>query len=617
MKGLTLSLSPWGFEGEVTFARSAEQEADPLFAPFTQSAPIQVALRAKTLREDGGEVETLSLAGWVTERAVREVVGEALLGQPVLVRRYRARFADAARVLWRQHFPTELTTQTTLRQAIDAQRPEGVSFTWDWRALEEDRAQVFLGLGGEEDGGASFYDWLCWLVDRHQGVLEHDYPASAYRLGGEKSEDRRPARADPEELERVELVLPQPARHLGQVRNGAAVAAGTTPVANAQALSGVHRDTLLRTPLPAEVDRRVALEAKRLRAPAEGARLLFRRFPAAALHPGRFLQFEEGFSERLRVRGDPYRVLSLKLEARITEERLEALLEDPDAEYALTVEASLERAQSPKVHLPAFTEPTYPRQVEGKIVSPSGGDEERTWLALEDEATSLLRYEVEIPLWNKKVTAPFEPGPLTGRFFFPAYKHARVLLSLDLFGARVLRFLDWAANARTPAEGQGNRIVFGKRDEDGTYLQYAYADQKPALTLERTLGNDLQTLAVTEGSLKLTVREDPAAQKVEPKFDVTLQVEAAKGQVSAKVRGGISELSGKLETAVGGSSATLTGAVGELKASLEGMEAGIRGQVEAARAELEAALESVSAALDGVTAAVGQAKSEILTAATE
>jgi hypothetical protein len=238
-------------------------------------------------------------------------------------------------------------------------------------------------------------------------------------------------------------------------------------------------------------------------------------------------------------------------------------------------------------------------------------------MALEDEATSRLRYQVEIPLWNKKVTAPFEPGPLSGRFFFPAYKHARVLVALEAVSARVLLFLDWAANARTPAEGQGNRIVFGKRDVDGTYLQHAYADQKPALTIQRTQGNDLQTVALSEGSLKLTVREDPAALELEPKFDVTLQVEVAKGRVSSQVRGGIGELSGKLETAVGGATATLTGAIGELEGAVAGMEAGIRGELEAARAELEAAMESVSGALAEVVAAVAQAKSEILAAATE
>lgn len=142
---------------------------------------------------------------------------------------------------------------------------------------------------------------------------------------------------------------------------------------------------------------------------------------------------------------------------------------------------------------------------------------------------------MQIPLWNKKVPAPFEPNHVPGHMFFPAYKHQRVLVALTSTAA-IRRHLDWAANARTPLDGQGNRLVLGHQALDGVVIDHIYQDSKPVFSIKRTFGNDLQTLEVKDGTIYWEVREDETAQELTPRYDVTVVVTASKEQVKGEVQ---------------------------------------------------------------------------------
>jgi uncharacterized protein YjbJ (UPF0337 family) len=274
----------------------------------------------------------------------------------------------------------------------------------------------------------------------------------------------------------------------------------------------------------------------------------------------------------------------------------------------------LEHASSPRVRLPAFTPPRYPIAFEGKIVSEGGQPEDRTWLSLSGANDSITRYSVDIPLWNKKIVAPFRPGDVPGHMFFPAYKGQRVLVEVGFDNAEIVAFLDWAANARTPMDVQGNRLVLGHRGLDGTVLDHAYVDNQPVLSLSRTFGNDLQKMVVSEGKIYIEVKEDPAAQALEPTYDVTIVVTAKKEQVSGEVRGAIGELTGSFESSVGGATSSLEGAIGELDAALTDAEVQLVSKLE----QVDVALQDIAASIAAVTAeisdAVAQAKGALTTA---
>lgn len=69
------------------------------------------------------------------------------------------------------------------------------------------------------------------------------------------------------------------------------------------------------------------------------------------------------------------------------------------------------------------------------------------------------------------------------------------------------RCLDWAQNARLPNETQGNQLVLGYGAENGTIVRHWYRDGRPVLHIERKLDDDIETIDVTEGTIRFEVRE--------------------------------------------------------------------------------------------------------------
>ena len=209
--------------------------------------------------------------------------------------------------------------------------------------------------------------------------------------------------------------------------------------------------------------------------------------------------------------------------------------------------------------------------------------------------------QVGVPFSQSYVEDAFTRNPLI----------ARVLVELGFDGARVSRFLDWAEDVRPPQESQGNRIVWGKRAADGTVLEQLFADAKPEFTLARKAGDDEQTLEAAEGLLRMTVLEQPSASAEVPTYDVTLQVEAARGRLVMQVKGDIAGLTGKLEAAQLGAVAALEAATEEHSAAVGEMEAALGARIDGVKGEVEATLEEVSSAADALGGAVAAAKAEL------
>ena len=95
--------------------------------------------------------------------------------------------------------------------------------------------------------------------------------------------------------------------------------------------------------------------------------------------------------------------------------------------------------------------------------------------------------------------------------FFPAYKGERVLLALTWRKAWIESFLDWRPDVRIPADSQGNHMLLGKNPTSRTSLINYYENQsslQPIFEIARTHNNDLQTIRISEGNLRIEVKED-------------------------------------------------------------------------------------------------------------
>jgi len=605
---------PHSFRASASVYVSSELDTDELFEPFTSDALIKATLSVAScvLEGSGEEVPPIQVTGYVTEKNMVEDVSDDVDSKPVVGRTYRVFFSDAASVFWKQHHPLELHVDSSMQEVIELHKLQGMEITYDWTRLGA-RQDVLLVATGVE-GGASFYDLVVWYIDRHGGVLELDAATGAYRIAGAKARPPEPVELEREYTARLSSPVQRPARYKPRLLNAFSENAQSTPVDNELAHAEVFRDTLLRTPIASDLEVRQHIEAGRLKVSPPALIIDFARLPPQLVQPGMALYLGEDFGERLLASKKNYRVTELHLRARATvggegEEVPE--LTDPTCSFEVSMSASLEQSSDPLPRLPPFTPPRYPVLVEGKIVSDGGGDDDRTWMIATSKDELTRRYTVQIPLWNKKVPAPFEPNHVPGHMFFPAYKHQRVLVALTFSTAAIRRHLDWAANARTPLDGQGNRLVLGHQALDGVVIDHIYKDSKPVFSIKRTFGNDLQTLEVKDGTIYWEVREDETAQELEPRYDVTVVVTASKEQVKGEVQGAIDQVTGSFEGAMGDASDHLDAEVEELSGAVGAAEATLTSKIEAVNAQLEEISGSLAAVTDEISAAVASAKAEL------
>ncbi len=508
IKAFSLTMEPWGFEGELEWwSVSREQSSeDDVFSAFMKRDLIVATLSvSRTFDDVETTPESLSVKGIVFERSVEERTLEGVAGAPVLQRRYRIRFADRARVLWEQHFPKALYVDSTLEAVIKDNLPDGMTMSFDWTYTSTKRAVLGLHL---EEGTASFYDYVAWLVDAKGGVLIYDASLDVYALRAAPLPVVTPDTLAFHEVGQIVMRLPRVKRATVNVLNAFTDAATKRKaITNSDSVEGVRQDHLIRSPVTSNFDDRVTLETARAKQAGTGARVSFRAFPASPVRPSMGVKLGEGFSEELLPSGKTYRTVRSRIAANAVDPNAGDAIGAESNRYTIDYELEVELASEPEARHPAYTGPEWPLVVEGKVVSEVGTETEGTYQSYKDQATSLDQYKVAIPLFdNKKVVTAFEPGLTTGHMYFPMIKDARVLVAIDFDSARILRFLDWRPGARLPLDSQGNHLLVGKGKDDETSIRHEYDDAKPALSIVRTKDKDTQTIKISEGTIFLETK---------------------------------------------------------------------------------------------------------------
>jgi hypothetical protein len=520
IKRFALELWSWGLEGEVDFlvtdnSARGGQDKDTVLADFLKPDLVEVSLEVKAVlaEKSGAPAHTaLKVQGLVTDKTlVEEGVPTTSGTDAILHRRYGIRFQDAARVLWRQHYPCALYTSKKVQDVLDAHKGEKIRLAYDWEAgLGATHPILFVGL--DPRGGASFYDWVLWYVHGHAGVFTYDYATQGYKFAGSKASSGTPQQLIPEDLESLEVLLPEIIRHDVTVLNAVAESPQTQAVTQKQAVTGIRQDVLLCTPIADEVQAQVDLETARLKVRGPEVDLVWRSFPEKAFAPGALVKLpaNEAWGAAGVAKDQVLRVRSLHLSGEVSgEQGQEEVYGDSYVLFSVQMSTRLEPKDEPYVDLPAWQPPAYPRYVEGLIVSEQGAEKDETWQAYTDSATSLDGYKVKIPLFdNQIIPAPFNPNLLPGHFYFPAYKGERVLVGLGFQRAWIKRFLDWRAGARMPQDGQGVQLLVGKTPENGTALKHFYTDDKPVFLMQRTSAKDTQKIQLDEGTLLIQVKEE-------------------------------------------------------------------------------------------------------------
>jgi hypothetical protein len=514
LKSFELELWPWGFQGRAewwTICR-AEQSEDTLFTSFMgqQLTGIQMVISRAFVQvtetaDDQGQ--TLTVKGLVMDKGVFERSFPDVQDSPVLHRRYTIRFADRGFVLWRQHFPSSLYVDKTIKDLIADNLPDGVTVDHNWAAATVQHPVLSLGLGAATND-ASFYDFLFWLLDRQYAGLYYDIAKDAYSICDSKPTGT-PFKLLPALVSSVETVFPEVRREAWAVLNSYTDAAlSKKDIPNPNGVTGVRTDFMIRSPIASDLTDRVSLETTRACQPNPEVNIELASFPATPLLPSMALTLDSTWSNNVYQFGKTYRVYTATLKAKAVDQEATANVDDKSARYELDYALRLELGSDTYQRYPKYAVPVWPFYVEGKVLSEVGTPTELTFQPYTDAQTSIDYHKVKIPLWGDiKVIVAFEPTFFSGHFFFPLYKDQRVLIALEFDSARIRSFLDWRPGGRLPTDSQGNHILVGKEDaKNQTSIRHVYVDAKPQFIIERIMGSDHQLIKIDEGGIHMVTR---------------------------------------------------------------------------------------------------------------
>ncbi len=502
-----------GFTCEADFVVSLEKETDRLFDTFIKKDLLAAELKITShWKPANPEPDPLTLHGLVTSKSIlREATAENvhLKSNPVLYRYYRVAFSDPAQVVWRQHHPYDLLVGKTFKDVLEAHKGDKITLKYDWDPLTKTFAVITVPVGMDA-GGASFYDFVMWVLFHHKGIWTYDSMQNEYTISGAKDSQGAAQQLDQLDIEECRADFPETVRFNVNVLNGCSEDPKRQEAQQDQAITGVHQDYLERYPIAADFQDRQSLETERLLVREHELHLVFRRFPRITYRPGSLAQIKGGlWSDKIFQHGKTYRVRSVVMDGRATDPEVMSDHNLSFTRYDLNMESQLETPEEKWIPRPSFQPPRYPVLVEGKIVSEQGEEAAETYQIYQDADTSRDQYKVTIPLFdNQQVVVPFEPNLLAGHFYFPAYKNARVLVGLYLHRATIERFLDWRPEARLPADTQGNQIIMGKTSTSSTALSHTYVDEKPVFKVHRTSDKDTEIITLSEGCLVLQTKDE-------------------------------------------------------------------------------------------------------------
>lgn len=510
-----LELANSGFTGEIEFVLLDDKDEgggyeDTLYESFLGADLIEVSLSVSWPHwpAEVSSSEPIELAGLVRGKRLRELF-RPVKDLPILARRYHLELADPAQVLWSQHFPTELYTEKSVQDVIQAHAGEHITLSFDWSALSETKPYFFVHL--EEPDRASFLDFVLWYVHTRGGVWAYDYAAKSYQIRDSKDASGTAKTLFGDAVASADIVFPEVPRYKRYVLNSFAESASSSEIAQDQAVDGVRQDMLMRTPISSQVDDRVTLETARLVVPLHEVALALAYGPADALVPGALVELkgDQRWSSQSALVGTTWRVLGLRLQGHVIDPGPAADAPDDSTGYHTDFQVRLEQKDDAYLRLPRYRAPRYPAFIEAKVVSTIDEDSDRTYEIQTDDETSLESYTVKVPLWqDQEILVPFEPYQGSGTVYVPAYKDARVLLAMNLEDAYIARLLDWRDGAPLSMDEQGEHLLFGKSAESNTSVRHVYEDKKPVFQVMRTNDKDTSFIRFEEGIFTLQVKEE-------------------------------------------------------------------------------------------------------------
>lgn len=527
-----------GFVCEISFAirddltfQSTEQ--DKLVMLFRTQSLLKVHLGIRPMHTEEDTAATTPEAmpyffvdGLVTEKSLVERVARHLEGKQINYRLYHMRFADPAQVLWRQHFPLCLYTNTSLQAVITANLNAHIQVMFDDTTVSTIQPQIMLGMvpRNRPNERASFYDLLMWQLDLTDRIWQYDYTLKVYRIIKTKVPPALPIDIVADDISDIFTYYPAPQRYQEAVLNDYTEAIQNRlvtpldPTAQSYLVPGVRQDFQWNTAVQLEFEKEYQHHTTDFVLPKPEFVLSYKLFPSVPFGPGAGINFirdalefdQAAVAIPVEAKLEVTRVFRLFIKGETSEDDIESVYTGKAAAtFRLSLNVWLESASNPERRIPPYILPKYPVYIEGKILSEIGAPVEETYQIYPDPATFIQKYKAIIPLFqNQIITVPCNPNMDPGHFYFPPYKWERILVAFYYDHSYLKRFLDWRPTAQLPLETQGDHLLLGKTPVNRTSVRHTYQDENPVFEIERlhvTTKIDCENIRIAEGSLTLTV----------------------------------------------------------------------------------------------------------------
>ena len=516
IKYLKCELYQYGFESIVNFWISSEEKSDVLYPHFITNKIIEVNLDIYahfTEKDQDKKVKSITLSGIVTKKAILDelvIENVHLKKNPVLYRCYQIVFKDRAQVLLKQHYPTDLVTNKKIKDLFVKNTPSKVTIKYNWQFLNKDYAINTLPLGSPKNK-ASFYDFIIWFVNKYNGVFNYNYRDKCYYVTNTKEQSDKFSIVNKKDISSYYITFLNQPRYNIEILNVCSKNVQKKTIQYDSSIKDIEKTIIINTPISSIYEEEVSLEREKTkRVATHRVNVYFNHFLNIKLCPNDLIKFSgPNWSKEQFIKEKIYRINYVSFEATALNKEADSDLNMPHNRYSIRQEIILEPKDDESVSLPDFIEPYFPLLVEGYVVSEIGRDNEYTYQIHQHPQTSVDQYKIKIPLFNnQEVVAPFEPIFSPGHFYFPVYKGARVLISLNLHDAYIKRFLEWKEGARLPSDTQGDHLLLGKNAKNQTSISHIYIDDKPVLKIKRINQTDTQLVKIEEGTITIETKEE-------------------------------------------------------------------------------------------------------------
>ncbi len=519
---LEFHLKPWGFQGSMTFVVSAYPTTDSLLSSFQAATPIPITLSVVTGNEGSSQssAEPISFSGIICEREFVEIAGNQQANtttvdqNPVLYRKYFVRFEDCARFYWKQHYFQNLYANSTYQTVINAQTPSSLKLKMNWTLLTTSQIQIFVNSGASENRNptASFYDWLVWLTDTNNGYWYYDYSSGEFNLSSSLPPAGTSTNLSTQIIGSISIIPAAPLLSTLNIYNATATGSSTKTVSNPNAQTPLVTDYKTIQPVANDFTSYTTLQTNRFQGQPMEAVWDYLTTPTTIPSPWNTVTFptnSNNLSSVSALANQTLRITSVdfKCEQMLTGSEMENYgASNAGFNVCLSIGSCL--SSTTLAMLPEYRTPIYPVQVEGTVVSTQGSSPNLTYSYATPSGSTVNTYTVQVPVWkNVQIQVPYMPINMNGQFYFPPYRDAQVLVTLELNTANIIAYLDWRSNAIPTMTTQGNVIVMGQSETSCTTINHSYSNNQPALEVNRVDGNDTETIKIGEGFIILQTAE--------------------------------------------------------------------------------------------------------------